>query len=88
MPATVSDLEVARYFRESYFCWAVGQLDPAVEQELDELSLSGWENWKEVMEREFGYTAAEIQNRHAHLCATLGLSPDEALDALLRSESV
>lgn len=87
MSATAIDLEVSRYFRESYICWAIGQLDPLVEKELDELTSSGWENWKAVMEREYGLRAEHFRNLQTLLCTAAGLSSQEALDVLLRAES-
>lgn len=86
MPSTQLDLEVACFFRENYIVWAVGELDPVLERELDALSPRGWENWKAVMEREYGMNAGHIRNLHALLCESAGLSRDEALAAILRAE--
>lgn len=86
MPTTTSDRAIAEFFRENYIRWAVGQLDPRVEQELDELSPPGWENWKNVMERENGFVSAHFQHLQTLLCESTELSGEEALAVLLRTE--
>ncbi len=86
MNAQAVDFEVARFFRDSYIRWAVGMLDPEDVQDLDELSPAGWENWKDIMQRETGHDAGHFRQLQLLLCKTADLSRDEALEVMLRSE--
>ncbi len=86
MPANNRDPVVAQFLRVHYIQWAVGQLEPSLARELDDLSPVGWENWKTTLERVNGLDAARLRGLHTLLCDTLGYSNDEALCVMFRAE--
>ncbi len=85
MHATTTDREVSQFFRECYIRWAAGQLDPQDDDELNQLTPPGWENWKQVVERMNGYEAHQFRRLYTLLCETAGLSTEEALAVMLRA---
>ncbi|MDX1968385.1 MAG: hypothetical protein SFV23_14510 [Planctomycetaceae bacterium] len=86
MHGTDCELDAAQFFRAHYIQWAVGRLDPETAQELDELSPAGWENWKSMLEREHGYSAASFREQHNVLCDSFQFSAEAALSLMLKAE--
>jgi hypothetical protein len=76
-----AEQDAATFFRAHYVLWAVGQLEPEVEAELDALSENECENWKQIMHRECSWTPQELRFRFGLLSRQM--SAEEALEQLL-----
>lgn len=84
MHTATSSHEISQFFRECYIRWATGHLEPAMDEELNELSPPGWENWKQTIERIHGYRPGHFRQLQAHLRKHARLSSDQALAVMLR----